>query len=130
MARTKTPRKKAHSKSLQETIAELARDLVMFGVVEHKPNFWDVLTESLLIKVLPTGPEAALAKIRGMRRNPQAHAEDLAELPSEPRILGSILAQAEGDLAAHITRVETWIPRRAVEEMYRAWRERYPASYE
>ena len=130
MARTKTPRKKAQPKLPQETIAELARDLVMFGTVEHKPNFWDVLTESLLIKLLPAGPEAALAKIRGMRRNPQAHAEDLAELPSEPRILGSILAQAEGDLAAYITRVETWIPRRAVEELYRARRERYPASYE
>ena len=129
MARTKTPRKKTQSKSPQETIAELARDLVMFGTVEHKPNFWDVLTESLLIKLLPAGPEAALAKIRGMR-NPQDHAEDLAELPSEARILGSILAQAEGDLAAHITRVETWIPRRAVEELYRAWRERYPACYE
>jgi hypothetical protein len=130
MARTKTPRKKTQSKSPQETIAELARDLVMFGTVDHKPTFWDVLTELLLIKVLPAGPEAALAKIRSMRRNPQDHAKDLAEFPSEPCILGSILGQAQSDLSAHITRVETWIPRRAVDELYRAWRERCPTSYE
>jgi hypothetical protein len=78
MARTKTPRKKAETKSPQEAIAELARDIVMFGTVDHRPIFWDLLSEALLIKVLPAGPEAALEKIRSMRLAPQEHAEDLA----------------------------------------------------
>ncbi len=130
MTRTKTLGKKAQSKSPQETITELARDIVMFGTVDHRPTFWDVLTESLLIKVLPAGPEAAVAKIRSMHVDPQEHAEELAEFFSEPKILSNILAQAESDLAAHIKRVETWIPGRAVEGLYHARRERYPSSYE
>src|SRR5215469_7468168 len=118
MARTKTPRKKVQSKPPEDTIAELARDIVMFGTVDYRPTFWDVLTESLLIKVLPAGPEAALAKVRSRRLAPEEHAEDLADFPSEPRILSSVLSQAESDLAAHIKRLDTWIPRRAVEELY------------
>jgi hypothetical protein len=129
MARTKTPRKKAEPKPPQESLAELARDIVMFGTVHHRPTFWDVLTESLLIKVLPAGPEAALAKIGSMRLNPQEHAGELADFTSEPRILAGVLSQAESDLAAHIRRLETWIPKRAVQELYRARRERYPTSY-
>ena len=129
MARTKTPPKRTESRPPQQAIAEFARDIVMFGTVDHKPNCWDLLCEALLIKVLPAGPEAALAKIRSMRRAPQEHAE-LADFPAEPKILGGVLAQAEGALAAHITRIETWIPKRAVEELYRARRERYPSSYE
>jgi hypothetical protein len=101
----------------------------MFGTVDHRPTFWDLLCEALLIQVLPAGPEAALGKIRSMRIAPQDHAEELARFPSDPRILAGLLAQAEGDLAAHITRLETWIPKRAVQELYLARRERYPMSY-
>ena len=129
MARTKTSHKKAEPKSPQTTIAEFAHDIVMFGTVDHEPTFWDLLTETLLIKVLRAGPEAALVKIRSMRVAPQEYAEELAEFPSEPKILCSVIAQAEGALAAHIRRVETWIPKRAVEELYRARRERYRSSY-
>ena len=111
-------------------IAEFARDILMFGTVDRRPTFWDQLSEALLIKVLPAGPQAALAKIRSMRAAPQEHAGELAGLPSEPKILTGVLAQAEGALEAHLNRVETWIPRRAVEELYRARRERYPSSYE
>jgi hypothetical protein len=50
----------------------------MFGTVDHRPTFWDLLAEALLIKVLPTGPEDALEKIRSMRLAAQEHAEDLA----------------------------------------------------
>jgi len=130
MARTKTPPKRTESKPSQQTIAELARDILMFGTVDRRPTFWDQLSEALLIKVLPAGPQAALEKIRAMRAAPQEHAEELAGVPSEPKILIGVLAQAEGALDAHITRVETWIPKRAVEDLYRARRERYPSSYE
>jgi hypothetical protein len=129
MARTKTPRKKAKPKSPQASLAELARDVVMFGSVDHRPTFWDVLCEALLIQVLLAGPEAALAKIRSMRIAPQNHAEELARFASEPRILAGVLAQAESALAAHIGRLETWVPKRAVQELYRARRECYPTSY-
>ena len=91
---------------------------------------WDLLSEALLIKVLPAGPQAALEKVRAMRAAPHEHAEDLAGIPSEPKTLIGVLAQAEGVLDAHIKRVETWIPQRAVQELYRARRERYPSSYE
>jgi hypothetical protein len=101
----------------------------MFGTVDHRPTFWNVLCEALLIQVLPAGPEAALTKIRNMRSAPQDHAEELAQFPSEPKSLAGVLAQAESDLAAHIRRLETWIPKRAVQESYRARRERYPTSY-
>ena len=130
MGRAKTPSKKAQIESPQETIPELARDIVMAGTVYHRPTFWDLLCEALLIKVLPAGPEAALAKIRSMRLAPQQDSEDVAWLPSEPAILSGVLAQAESALAAHITRLKTWIPKRAVEERYRATRERYASSYE
>ena len=130
MARTKTPPKRTESKPSQQTIAEFARDILMFGTVDRRPTFWDLLSEALLIKVLPAGPQAALEKIRSMRAAPQEHAEELASFPSEPKILIGVLSQAEGALDAHITRVETWIPKRAVEELYRARRERYPSSYE
>jgi hypothetical protein len=129
MARTKTLREKPEPKSRQENLAELARDIVMFGTVDHRPTLWEVLCENLLILVLPAGPEAAVAKIRSMRIAPQEHAEELAGFPSDPRILVGVLAQAESALAGHITRLETWIPKRAVQELYRARRERYPLSY-
>ena len=61
-----------------------------------------------------------------MRATPQEYAEELATFPSEPKILAGVLAQAEEALAADIERVETWVPKRAVEELYRARRERYP----
>ena len=130
MARTKTSPKKTESRAPQQAVAEFARDIVMFGTVDRRPTFWDLLAEALLIKVLPAGPEAALEKIRGMRLAPLEHAEELASFPSEPKILIGVLAQAEGALDAHIKRVETWIPKRAVEELYRTRRERYPTSYE
>jgi hypothetical protein len=129
MARTKALRKKPEPKSPQESPAELARDIVMFGTVDHRPKFWDVLCEALLIQVLPAGPKAALAKIRSMRIAPQNHAGELAWFPSKPRILAGVLAQAESDLAAHTARLETWIPKRAVQELYRARREHSPMSY-
>src|SRR4051812_48160965 len=94
----------------------------MFGTVDRRPTFWDQLSEALLIKVLPAGPQAALEKIRAMRAAPQEHAEELAGVPSEAKILIGVLAQAEGALDAHITRVEAWIPKRAVEDLYRARR--------
>src|ERR1044071_557950 len=130
MAHTKTPPKGTESKPPQQVVAEFARDIVMFGTVDRRPTFWDLLSEALLIKFLPAGPQAALDKIRGMRAAPQEYAEELANFPSEPKILAGVMAQAEGALAAHIERVETWIPKRAVEELYRARRERYPSSYD
>lgn len=130
MARTKTSPTKTESKSPHQAVAELARDILMFGTVDRRPTFWDLLSEALLIQVLPAGPQAALEKIRGMRAAPQEYAEELATFPSEPKILAGVLAQAEGALAAHIERLETWVPKRAVEELYRARRERYPSSYE
>lgn len=86
MARTKTPPKRTESKPSQQTIAELARDILMFGTVDRRPTFWDHLSEALLIKVLPAGPQAALEKIRAMRAAPQEHGEELAAFPSEPKI--------------------------------------------
>ena len=130
MARTKTPRKKAEAESPQEAIAELARDILMFGTVDRRPTIWDLLSAALLVKVLPAGPEAALEKIRSMRLAPQEQVDHLAWLPSERTILYGVLSQAEGALVAHITRITTWIPKRAVEELYRARREMYPSSYE
>lgn len=130
MARTKTTAKRAESKPPQQAIAEFARDILMFGTVDRRPTFWDLLSEALLIQVLPAGPQAALEKIRGMRAAPQEYAEELANFPSEPKILAGVLSQAEGALAAHNERAETWIPKGAVEELYRARRERYPSSYE
>ena len=130
MARTKAPPKRTESRPPQQAIAAFARDILMFGTVDRKPTIWDLLSESLLIKVLPAGPQAALEKIRGMRAAPQDQVEELASFPSEPMILSGVLAQAEGALDAHIKRVETWIPKRAVEELYRARRERCPSSYE
>jgi hypothetical protein len=130
MARTKTPRKKAETKSPQDAIAELARDILMFRTVDRRPTIWDLLSEALLVKFLPAGPEAALEKIRRMRLAPQEHVDHLAWLPSEPTILCGVLSQAEGALVAHITRIKTWIPKRAVEELYRARRERHLSSYE
>ena len=130
MARTKTSPKKTESRAPQQAIAEFARDILMFGTVDRRPTFWDLLSEALLVRVLPAGPQAALEKIRAMRAAPQEHAEELANFPSEPKILIGVLAQAEGALDAHIKRVETWIPKHAVEELYRARRERYPTSYE
>ena len=129
MVRTKTSPKKTASKP-PHLVAEFARDILMFGTVDRRPTFWDLLSETLLIQVLLAGPQAALEKIRGMRAAPQEYAEELATFPSEPKILAGVLAQAEEALAAHIERVETWIPKRAVEELYRARRERYPSSYE
>lgn len=87
MARTKTPPKKTESKSPQQTIAEFARDILMFGTIDRRPTFWDLLAEALLIKVLPDGPQAALEKIRSMRAAPQEHGEELAGFPSEPKNL-------------------------------------------
>ena len=130
MARPKTPPKTTNSRPPQQVLAEFARDIIMFGTVDRRPTFWDLLSEALLIKVLPAGPQAALEKIRGMRAAPQKYAEELANFPSEPTILSGVLAQAEGALNDHLQRVETWIPKRAVEELYRARRERYPSSYE
>ena len=118
------------SRPPQQGIAEFARDILMFGTVDRRPSFWDLLSEALLIKVLPAGPQPALEKIRAMRAAPREYAEELANFPSEPKILSGVLSQAEGALDAHIKRVETWIPKRAVEELYRARRERYPSSYE
>jgi hypothetical protein len=130
MARPKTPPKRTQSRPRQQGIAEFARDILMFGTVDRRPTFWDLLSEALLIKVLPAGPQAALEEVRAMRAAPQEHAEELAGVPSEPKILIGVLAQAEGALDAHITRIETWIPKSAVEELYRARRKRYPSSYE
>jgi hypothetical protein len=130
MARNKTPLRRTELRPPRQTIAEFARDILMFGTVDRRPTFWDLLSEALLIKVLPDGPQAALEKVRGMRATPQEHAEELADFPSEPKILSAVLSQAEGALDAHIKRVETWIPKRAVEELYRARREHYPSSYE
>lgn len=130
MGPTKTPRKNAQIKSPQAMIADLARAIVMCGTVDHTPTFWDVLCEALLIKVLPAGPEAALAKISSMRLAPQEHSADLAWLPSVPIIVSCVLAQAESALAAHITRLKTLVPKRPTQERYRARRERYPSSYE
>ena len=130
MARPETPPKTTKSRAPQQVLAEFARDILMFGTVDRRPTFWDLLSEALLIKVLPAGPQAAREKIRGMRAAPQEYAEELANFPSEPTILSGVLAQAEGALDAHIKRVETWIPKRAVEELYRARRERNPSSYE
>ena len=128
MARPKTPPKRTQSRPPQQGIAEFARDILMFGTVDRRPTFWDLLSEALLIKVLPAGPQAALEKIRGMGAAPQEYAEELANFPSEPKILSGVLAQTEGALDAHIKRIETWIPKRAVEELYRARRARYPSS--
>ncbi len=129
MARTKTPPKRTESPPPQ-AITEFARDILMFGTVDRRPTFWDLLSEALLIRVLPAGPQAALEKIHAMKDAPQEHARELGGFPSEPKILTGVLAQAEGALDAHIKRVETWIPKRAVEEFYSARRERYPSSYE
>jgi hypothetical protein len=130
MARTETSPKKTESRAPQHAIAEFARDILMFGTVDRRPTFWDLLSEALLIRVLPAGPQAALEKIRAMRAAPQEPAAELAGFPSELRILIAVLTQAEGALDAHLKRVETWIPKRAVEELYRARRKRYPNSYE
>jgi hypothetical protein len=120
MARPKTPTKRTQSRPPQQGIAEFARNILMFGTVDRRPTFWDLLSEVLLIKVLPAGPQAALEKIRSMRAAPQDHAEELASFPSEPKILSGVLSQAEGALGGHIKRIETWMPKRAVEELYRA----------
>ena len=117
--------KKAQSRSPQDGIAELARDIVMFGTVPREPGFWDRLAEALLIRVLAAGPDAALARIRSIRAFPENHAEELAGFPSEPNLICSVIAEAEGALAAHLRRVETWIPKGAVEELYRASRGHY-----
>ena len=130
MARTKTPPKRTESRTPPQAIAEFARDILIFGTVDHRPTLWDLLSEALLIRVLPAGLQAALEKIHAMRGAPQEHADELAGFPSEPRILTGVLAQAEVALEAHINRVKTWIPKRSVEELYRARRERYPSSYE
>src|SRR5215467_13778311 len=87
MARPKTPSKRTQSRPPQQGIAEFARDILMFGTVDRRPTFWNLLSEALLIKVLPAGPQAALEKIRGMRAAPQEYAEELASFPSEPKIL-------------------------------------------
>ena len=124
MARTKTPPKKTESKPPHQAVAEFAHDILMFGTVDRRPTFGDLISEAVLIQVLPAGPQGALDMIRGMRAAPQEYAEELANFPSEPKILAGVLAQAEGALAAHIERVETWIPKRTVEELYRARRKR------
>ena len=122
--------KKAQSRSPQDGIAELARDIVMFGTVPREPGFWDLLAESLLIKVLPAGPDAALARMRSMRASPENHAEELAGFPSEQNIIYGVIAEAEGALAAHLRMVETWIPKGAVAELYRASRGHYRSPRE
>ena len=122
--------KKAQSRSPQDGIAELARDIVMFGTVPRVPGFWDRLAEALLIRVLPAGPDAALARIRSIRAFPENHIEELAGFFSEPNIIHSVIAEAEGALAAHLRRVETWIPKGAVEELYRASRRHYRSPRE
>src|SRR4051812_7567849 len=118
MARTKTSPKKTESRAPQPAIAAIAPDILMLGTVDRRPTFWDLLSEALLVRVLPAGPQGALEKIRAMRAAPQEHAEEVANFPSEPKILIGVLAQAEGALDAHIKRVETWIPKHAVEELY------------
>jgi hypothetical protein len=122
--------KKAQSRSPQDGIAELARDIVMYGTVPREPGFWDLLAEDLLIRVLPAGPDAALAKIRSIRASPENHAEELAGFPSAPNIIYGVIAEAESTLAAHLRRVETWIPKGAVAELYRASRGHYRSPRE
>jgi hypothetical protein len=102
----------------------------MFGTVPREPGFWDRLAEALLIRVLPAGPDAALAKIRSIRAFPEDYAKELAGLPSEPNIIHGVIAEAEGALAAHLRRVETWIPKGAVAELYRASRGHYRSPRE
>lgn len=92
MARTKTSAKKTESRLPQQEIAEFARDILMFGTVDRRPGFWDLLCEALLIKVLPAGPQAALEKIRAMRAAPQEYTEELANFPSESKILSGVLS--------------------------------------
>jgi hypothetical protein len=121
---------KAKPQSPRDGIAELARDIVMYGTVPRESGFWDRLAEALLITVLPAGPDAALAKIRSIRACPENHAEELAGFPSEPNIIYSVIAEAEGALAAHLRRVEAWIPKGAVEELYRASRQHYRSPRE
>lgn len=122
--------KRAEPQSPQDGIAELARDIVMYGTGPREPGFWDLLAESLLIKVLPAGPDAALARMRSMRASPENHAEELAGFPSEQNIIYGVIAEAESALAAHLKRVETLIPKGAVEELYRASRRRYRSPRE
>jgi len=74
----------------------------------------------MLIKVLPAGPDAALEKLRSMRASPENHAQELAGFLSAPDIIYGVIAEAESTLAAHLRRVETWIPKGAVKELYRA----------
>jgi len=122
--------KRAKPQSPQDGIAELARDIVMYGTVPREPGFWDLLAEDLLIRVLPAGPDAALAKIRSIRASPENHAEELAGFPSEPNIIYGVIAEAESTLAAHLRRVETLIPKGAVKELYRASRGLYRSPRE
>ena len=128
MAHPKTTPKRTQSRPPLQGTAEFAR----YSHIRDRRSRAYLLGfafRHLLIKVLPAGPHGALEKIRGMRAAPQEYAEELGNFSSEPTILSGVLSQAERALGAHIQRVETSIPKRAVEELYRARRERYPSCY-
>ena len=112
MPRTRRKSQKA-TQSPYDAMCALARHIVSAGHPSYEPNYWDMKTESLLIRLLPRGIEAALERIRIFRSAPDEYPDELDFLLSAgPVIVASVLAQAEGDLVAHIERTKWWPPNR------------------
>jgi hypothetical protein len=111
----------AVSESTQEAITELARDILTYGHMHS--DFWNQLSEALLIKVLPAGVEAALERIRAMKMSPERYSSELLGL-EDTFIHRMVLLRVEDALSAHITRLKSVIPPQALKEMYRRSGER------
>ena len=103
--------------SPEQQTRDFVRTVVMYGTVPREPNYWDRRAESLLLEPLPKGLDSACKELERMRLS----ATDLGE--------HGVISTAHAATTSHLQRLKTLIPQRAVDELYRLWRENHPECY-
>lgn len=96
-----------------QELAEFARTILMYPR-SHRPGFWEFAAEALLIRFLPEGLDSALDRLRSIK-------DATTELCQR-----QVIVYAEHAITGHLQRLETFIPKGSVNELYRNWRERHP----
>jgi hypothetical protein len=117
MARSRIRKAKPQPTTAQDPIATLARDIIMYGSVPRRPNFWDQCAEQLLLELLPLGIPTTLERLEAM----QAAEHD--------KVQSSIVAEAYGAVCAHVHSLENLVPKGVIFELYRRRRDLYPECY-
>lgn len=90
--------------SREQALYDLASEIVGEGEPEHELGYFALRSISVLIRLLPSGPEAALERLRQRPAAGLNQVEFGLSVDDEAKVVAGVLCFAECQLATYITK--------------------------